>query len=164
MNSVMNKWRLIGMVAGIATTIVVLGCGGDDSGLDRRYKVSGTVKYKGEPVGKGTIAFEPTNPAPPAGRLASGFIENGYYTLTTAVEGDGVLAGEYKVVISALTVYMTGLAKQSGGMVHQGDKDFQKIVKEAKNLVPAKYAKSETSGLTKKVEARSQTVDFDLTD
>jgi len=148
----------------VVATVVVLGCGGDDSGLDRRYKVSGTVKYKGEPVSKGTIAFEPANPPPPAGRHASGYIENGHYTLTTSIDGDGALPGEYKVVINSSGVDMSDLAKKSGGLIHQGDKDFQKVVKEAKSLVPTKYSKSETSGLTKKVEASSNTIDFNLED
>jgi len=156
-----TKRRLIGITLSVAATVIVLGCGGDDTGLDRRYKVSGTVKYNGAPVSKGTIAFEPVDAA--KGRHASGFIENGYYTLTTLVDGDGALPGDYRVVISASGVDMTDLAKK--GLVHQGDKDFQNVVKNAKSLVPIKYAKSETSGLTKKVEATSNTnVDFDLKD
>jgi major membrane immunogen (membrane-anchored lipoprotein) len=156
----MKRLHPIAMALSFAATVVILGCG-DDSGLDRRYKVAGTVKYKGEPVSKGTIAFEP---ASPSGRHASGYIENGAYTLTTAVDGDGALPGDYKVVISSTTVDMTKLAKKSGGLVHQGDADFQKEVKEAKSLVPIKYARSETSGLTKKVEATANTINFELND
>jgi len=151
------------MALSVVATVVVLGCGGDNSGLDRRYPVSGTVKYKGQPVAKGTIAFEPTDPV--KSRHASGFIENGSYTLTTSGEGgDGALPGDYRIAISASGVDMTGLAKKTGGLVHQGDADFKKVVEGAKALVPAKYARSESSGLTKKVEATTNRIDFDLTD
>ncbi len=84
--------------------------------------------------------------------------------MTTSVEGDGALPGEYKVVISSSGVNMTELAKKSGGLVHQGDKDFQKVVKSAKSLVPTKYNKSDTSGLKETVKATSNTIDFNLTD
>ena len=148
----------------VAVAVVIAGCGGDNSGLAQRYSVSGKVTYKGAAVPTGTIVFEPTNPAPPAGRHASGTIENGSYSLTTSGEDEGALPGEYKVLVLATTVDMRGLAKEKGGLMHQGDADFQKIVKEGKSLVPQKYAKSETSTLTYKVEPRSQTKDFDLTD
>jgi hypothetical protein len=138
------------------------GCGSDDSGLGRRYSVSGKVTYKGEPVPKGSLTFEPLSPG---GRHATGTIENGSYKLTTTGEGgDGALPGEYKVIIISTTVDMTELAKKSGGMVHQGDKDFQKIVKEGKDLIPKKYSRSETSDLKVKVEEKSQTIDLDLKD
>ncbi|MGP0069255.1 MAG: hypothetical protein ACLQGP_37350 [Isosphaeraceae bacterium] len=164
MNAGANQWRMIAIALSAATAVVIQGCSSDDSGLDKRYKVSGKVTYGGSPVAKGTIAFEPSNPPPPKGRFASGYIENGYYTLTTSIDGDGALPGEYKVVISSSTADMTGLAKEKGGLVHQGDKDFQKIVKDSKSMVPIKYSKSETSGLTKKVEATSNSFDFDLKD
>jgi hypothetical protein len=164
MNAVANRCRMMAIALSVAGAVVIQGCSSDDSGLDKRYKVSGKVSYKGEPVAKGTIAFEPSNPPPPKGRFASGYIENGYYNLTTSIDGDGALPGEYKVVISSTTVDMTGLAKAKGGLVHQGDKDFQKIVKEGKSLVPIKYGRSDTSGITKKVEASSNSIDFDLND
>ena len=59
----------------------MLGCG-DDSGLDKRYPVYGTVTYNGKAVEKGQISFIPTDPG--KGRAANGIIENGNYTLTTA--------------------------------------------------------------------------------
>jgi hypothetical protein len=163
MSATLNRCGPGVIMLGVAATLVVVGCGDDNSGLAKRYKVSGTVKYKGEPVEHGTVSFDPTNPAPPAGRHASGYIENGSYTLTTATEGDGALAGEYKVVISSSTVDMRDLAKKQGGMVHQGDEEFQKIVKNAKSLVPTKYGRAETTTLTAKVEG-SQSINFDLQD
>lgn len=142
--------------------LVVVGCGSDDTGLSRRYSVSGTVKYKGEPVPKGSITFEPTSES---GRHATGTIENGAYSLSTSgSSGDGALPGNYKVIIISTTVDMTELAKKSGGLVRQGDTDFQQVLKNAKDVVPKKYFRSETSPLTAKVEEKAQTINFDLED
>jgi hypothetical protein len=157
----MKTSRLIAITASIAATVIVLGCSGDDSGLERRYKVSGTVTYKGQPVPKGTIAFEPADPK--AGRVASGFIENGSYSLTTAVQGDGAFPGDYKVAIASSDLDTSALAKTTGPL-HQGDEEHQKALKAAKSPIPLKYAQTATSGLTAKVEAKTNTFDFPLKD
>jgi hypothetical protein len=164
MNVAIKTCCLTASALSVAVIVILSGCSADNSGLDKRYSVSGRVTYKGEPVQKGTIVFEPTNPAPPAGRHASSTIEDGKYALTTSGEGaDGALAGDYNVLVLSSTVDMRPLA-EGGKLVHQGDAAFQKIVKEGKSLVPQKYSKSETSGLKYKVEPRSQTKDWDLTD
>jgi major membrane immunogen (membrane-anchored lipoprotein) len=160
----MKKWHPIAVSLSLAAGVLVSGCGGDQSGLDRRYSVSGKVTYKGEAVPKGGITFEPVNPAPPVGRHASGTIENGYYKLTTSTQDDGALPGEYKVIIVATTLDMSDMAKKSGGLIHQGDKDFQKAVESAKSLVPAKYNKAETTTLKATVTTGSNTVNLELTD
>lgn len=138
----------------------IIGCG-DDSGLAQRYAVSGEVKYKGEPVEKGTISFKPEDKE---GRPASGQIEKGYYSLTTLTPNDGALPGKYKVtIVSKLvdTSQMEAIAK--GGQFHH-DATFLKATKTAKNLVPSKYSLDTTSGLAATVEEKSNTVNFDLTD
>jgi major membrane immunogen (membrane-anchored lipoprotein) len=166
MKALMKKSRLIGIAAGIAATVVVLGCGSDDSGLQSRYKVSGTVTYKGQPVPKGSIVFEPTNPPMPQGRVANGTIENGSYSLTTSNKNEGDLPGEYKVIILSSDLDVAELAKKQGqgGMLHQGDEGHVKALKTAKNPLPQKYAQSDKTPEKAKVEARSNTINFDLTD
>lgn len=164
MSGMTKKYRAIGLVTGIVGTVVVLGCGGDDSGLEKRYPVSGKITYNGKPVEKASVVFEPSNPPLPKGHVANGFVENGTYTMTTAVQGDGALPGEYKVMIVATDLDVTGLAQKQGGLLHQGDVAHQKAVKAAKSLVPAKYSRADTSGLKATVEAKSNTFDFDLTD
>jgi major membrane immunogen (membrane-anchored lipoprotein) len=164
MKAIMKKWKSVAIMMSAAAGVVILGCSGDDSGLASRYKVTGNVTYKGAPLAKGGITFEPSKPPLPQGRVASGTIENGYYSLTTSIKDDGAFPGEYKVVIVATTLDMTDLAKKSGGLIHQGDADFQKAVKDAKSLVPAKYNKSDSTPLTATVEAKTNKFDFDLTD
>jgi hypothetical protein len=166
MRSVLQKWQPVAIALSVSAIVVVLGCGGDDSGLGRRYSVSGNITYKGAPVPQGTVNFVPTKPPIPEGRAAHGEIKDGYYSLATAGNNDGALPGEYNVAIVALDVDMSGAAssKESGGQVHQGDPAFQKAQKSAKQLVPAKYGLGETSGLKATVETSSKTINFDLTD
>jgi hypothetical protein len=149
---------------GIALAMALLPSCGDDSGLGKRYPVSGAVTYKGEPLESGQISFVPATPGETT-REATGTIENGSYTLTTATDGDGALPGEYKVRIVAKAIDDTTIKKtiaQKGGGARQ--QDVGKAFAKGKNLVPAKYQLTETSGLTAKVEEKSNTVDFDLKD
>jgi len=142
--------------------LAVAGCGGDDSGIARRYSVSGKVIYKGAPVEKGTIVFEPTDFT--KSKVASGTIENGYYTLSTTGESkDGALPGDYKVCIISKVVDMSGVeANRNGGAGRQDD--VYKAEQKAQRLIPKKYEQSATSGLTAKVEEKSNSKDFELTD
>lgn len=141
--------------------VMILGCG-DDSGLSKRYPVSGTVKYKGQPVSKGRISFAPDGGA---GRACGGDIENGAYTLsTTGTPNDGAIPGKYKVTVTAVDVDTTEMKKiAKGGQFHH-DKAFQTANEQAKHLVPPKYGDASTSGLSREVEAKANTINFDLTD
>jgi hypothetical protein len=145
----------------VSATVLALGCG-DGTGLDKRYRVSGTVKYKGEPVKQGSITFNPTDLE--KGRTATGSIVDGSYTLTTAIEGDGALPGDYRVAISATEVDLTSAAANVSGGGSMRQDDVAKANRDSKKLIPTKYAIPDTSGLTKTVEPRSNTFDFDLTD
>jgi hypothetical protein len=73
---------------------LLAGCG--DS-AERRYAVSGTVTYKGQPIANGLISFMPRGTDASAGGSA---IVNGKYTIPSSV---GLLAGEYDVVVSVPT-------------------------------------------------------------
>jgi hypothetical protein len=165
MRSALKKWRPLAIALSVSATVIVLGCGGDDSGLGRRYKVTGKVTYKGESVAHGTVNFLPVKPPPPEGRAATGEIKDGYYSLGTTGNNDGALPGDYMVAIVALDVDMASASssKEAGGLVHQGDPAFQKAVKNAKHLIPTKYGVGETSGLKATVDG-SKTLDFDLKD
>jgi hypothetical protein len=156
------RWlQAAAVLAGIGL-IPVLGCG-DDTGIGKRYPVSGTVKFKGEPLAKGRIDFQPTDPA--KARPATGEIRDGEYSLTTLSPDDGALPGQYKVTVTAkevdnTQVVKTIMEKGGGGRQHEIAKAAQK----AKSVVPAKYGLADTSGLTRTVEERSNTINFDLTE
>jgi hypothetical protein len=140
---------------------VVSGCGGD--GRNKRYKVSGKVTYKGQPLKSGTIQFYPEkasgdNPG------ASSTITDGYYTLSaTGMEGDGAYPGDYLVAIEARDTDMSQALKNAGGGAARQD-DIAKAYAKSKLLTPKKYAITDTSGLKAKVEARSNSFDFELVD
>jgi hypothetical protein len=161
-------WQPVAIGLSLSAAMVLLGCGGDDSGLGSRYKVSGKVTYKGAPVPRGSVNFIPVKPAPPEGRAASGEIkEDGSYTLSTAGGGDGALPGEYNVAIVAVDIDMSSaVAKGPGELpkIHEGDPAYQKAVKNAKKLVPDKYGVSETSGLKATVDSSGKAINFDLND
>jgi hypothetical protein len=140
----------------------VTGCG-DDSGLGTRYSVSGTVTYNGQPVEKGQISFIPVDLNKQ--RAANGFIQDGRYSLTTSSPQDGALPGDYKVTIVSKEADNSQVIKtimEKGGGARQAE--VGKATAKAKDRIPAKYQLPETSGLTAKVEERSNTIDFGLKD
>jgi hypothetical protein len=147
----------------IAVSLISLpGCG--DDGFGKRYPVSGTIKYKGEPVVKGSVTFTPTESA--NGRTASGELSaDGGYTLTTASSNDGALPGKYYVTIVSMEVdtsKVNATVAAKGGAGRQDE--IAKATKVAKRLVPAKYSIPSTSKLEATVEEKQNTFDFDLTD
>jgi hypothetical protein len=157
-------WQPVAVALSFSAVLVVCGCGGDDSGLGRRYKVTGQVTYNGVAVPQGTVNFIPTKPAPPEGRAASGVIKDGYYSMSTTGGGDGALPGEYNVAIIAVETDMTSaVAKGPLPKIHEGDAAYLKAVKNAKKLIPDKYGVSETSGLKATVDG-AKTIDFPLKD
>jgi len=165
--SVSKIRQQVAVVLSVAAVVVVLGCGGDESGLGRRYKVTGKVTYNGASVPHGTVTFVPTNPSPKdGGRGATGQIEDGSYSLSTTGDNDGALPGDYNVAIVAMDIDMASAVSKgaAGGKIHEGDAAHQKAIKNAKKLVPDKYGVSETSGLKATVKAESNTFDFPLTD
>ena len=163
----MNTIRTIGgrvcAALAFAGMTLVFGCG-DDSGLGKRFPVSGTVNSKGQPVENGTITFVPSAAD---GRSAAGQIEKGAYKLTTVQPNDGALPGAYKVTVVAKEIQDADAAKISaiakGGQSHH-DATFAKAMKNAKSLVPSKYSLTDTSGLTADVKDKSNTINFDLQD
>lgn len=159
----MRGFRFIAVQSGAALLslglILLVGCG--DDGFGRRYPVSGKVSVKGVPLEHGRISFEP-EPGK-EGRVASGEIENGAYTLTTHSPGDGALPGSYRVTIVAKDVNNDNVVKNAGGGAGRQD-DIYKAEKAAKRLVPAKYELAETSGLKAEVGEKTNTFDFDVTD
>ena len=88
--------------------------------------------------------------------------------------GDGALPGDYKVSIDTKEVdeaevkaEAEKLAKKHGlpNMGPMIPPELQgKMAKKAKSTIPEKYASPEKSGLTAKVEAKSNSFEFKLAD
>lgn len=138
------------------TIVSLLGCSSDGPEMAH---VSGTVKYRGEPVTQGQVVFYPSG-----GRPASGIIEpDGTYRLTTFDSGDGALVGTHRVTITAYEVI--------GGS--PPPTSFEEEVQEASSntpltaskvvwVVPQKYSKRQSTPLEEVVEASENRIDFDL--
>jgi hypothetical protein len=122
------------------------------------YPVQGRVNFEGKPmVGGGSISFVPLKEQ--EGKTAAGEIAaDGSYRLTTNVDGDGSMPGEYRVVI-----------------VQQVDQEPQRtgdgeeaLVIPASTLpvadrIPAIYADPTKSPLRATVEAQSENkIDIEL--
>jgi hypothetical protein len=110
------------------------GCGPAGSGrMPDAIPVKGKVLYKGQPVTKGSVTFEPDG----FGREAHGRIQSdGSFVLTTYKDGDGAVAGHHRVAVSD-----TG-------------------IKSPKDALAKKWAGTASSGLTADVDAEH--TDFTL--
>jgi hypothetical protein len=147
----------------MAMVATAAGCG--DDGLGERYKVTGTVTYQGKPVSNGSIQFYPAGGAGADQRGATGVIKDGSYTLSTQGDDDGAFPGDYLVAITARKPDMgeaQANADKIGGLYRQ--EDVAKAYKKAPSEIPTKYESPESGGLKAKVEAKSNTIDFELVD
>jgi hypothetical protein len=155
--------RALGVVCSALVTVVMIGCG--DDALGKRYKVTGTVTYKGTPLEKGTVTFYAVGGENAEARGASGSIVNGSYTLSTIGGDDGAFPGEYVVAIAARAPDMSeAKANQAkvGGSMRQDD--VAKAYRDAPSAIPKKYESTTTSGLKATVKEQSNRIDFPLTD
>jgi hypothetical protein len=138
--------------------LFIVGCGGADDSVEV-FPVKGTVNFNGKPmVGGGSIAFVPTGGQ--KGKAAGGTINSdGTYELTTYEAGDGSMVGDFRVVITQV-VYEepqnAGDSDERGGEV-----EAVEVVSEA-DRIPMVYSDAVSSPLSATVEAREQTLDFEL--
>jgi len=111
------------------------GCGSSSGTPVTLIPVKGKVTYKGQPVTKGVIQFEPDG----YGRPATGQLQSdGTFELSTLKPGDGVVAGKHRISITEL------------------DKSL------AKDRALRKYASPNTSRLTVEVSPEKTEFPFDL--
>jgi hypothetical protein len=143
---------------------LVLAAGCSDDGLGKRYPVSGTVTYKGAPVASASISFVPVHGQTGEQRGASGIVKDGSYTLSTIGGDDGAFPGDYMVTVSARTPDMSKAQENAKGGGSFRQDDVAKAFKKAGSDIPLKYESPEAGGLKAKVEAHSQTINFELKD
>lgn len=121
--------------------------------------VSGVVKLDGEPLAGAGVTFTPVNGGRPAWATTD---QQGQYTLTTFVDGDGALVGEH-----VITVAKAGPADPVPEVADQGLASIAGLQAEMKKpkraLVPAKYGGLKTTDLRYVVETGDKNVAaFDL--
>lgn len=119
------------------------GCGGTEDNLPQRTAVSGVVTFDGEPVEGATITFRPVEEN---GQTANGRTgEEGYFQMGTFEGTDGVVPGDYTVMISKIK------SQSVAEVLPEDDPNYDPDPKPEpppENLLPEKYSNAETSGLT----------------
>ncbi|MHB1556332.1 MAG: hypothetical protein ACYC61_02510 [Isosphaeraceae bacterium] len=150
--------------------LVVVGC--SDDGVGKRFPVSGTVKYKGQPVSKARINFVNKGAGAPG---AYGTVENGVFSsLTTVKEGDGALPGDYVVTVDTREIDDAKIKAQAGELAAKHNMEGKTAVvppelqaralKDAKTDIPGKYQLPETTDLKATVKEEKNKFDFELKD
>jgi hypothetical protein len=126
---------------------------------DSKYlQISGKVTYHGEPVESGAIHFLPEEAG---GFPASGVIEKGQIKdVTTRKSGDGILAGIYKVAISASEGPV--LEGRTSSVPDPGQ--VERLAAESKSLIPPRYNNARDSGLRANVSPTNRVFDYELED
>lgn len=104
--------------------------------------VRGEVSYNGKPLETGRVGFYPQG-----GRPAYGEIKDGKFTLTTYKPGDGALLGIHRVTVASIK------------LVDPNHEDSASV-----SLIPERYQRPETSGLTADVKPGNTRFHFELTD
>lgn len=135
--------RLIQNLARVAALSVIavtsIGCGGGGGSDVERFRVSGTVTFKGEPIPAGTIYFEPNVTKGNKGPLGIATISNGKFD-TSSVKG--TVGGAHFVRIEG-TDGKTTPDKPLGSRLfnaHRVEVDLPKSDSEQKFDVPASAA------------------------
>lgn len=136
----------LGVVAAAVALLAAAGCNRSDRAAV--YPVQGRLTFEGKPlVGGGSIAFVFANGQ--NGKTAGGEIKpDGTYSLTTYVEGDGSMPGEFRVVVMQTLVKEPG-ASQDGQAVTSGP--VSTVAEE--DRIPEIYSDHRNSPLTARVEA-----------
>ncbi|MHB1559557.1 MAG: hypothetical protein ACYC61_19085 [Isosphaeraceae bacterium] len=132
----MRSVRFIRRLLVVTCCAALCGCGTSGGGkVPDLIPVKGKVTFKGKPVSKGVVRFEPEG----VGREASGTIQpDGTFVLTTHKDGDGAVAGHHRVSIVG-----TGPTP-------------------ARELIPKQYTQASTSKIELDVDAEHSEFPIDL--
>ncbi|MEA1951991.1 MAG: hypothetical protein U9N87_11440 [Planctomycetota bacterium] len=129
----------------LTLTVPLTGCG--DSG-PKKYPVSGKVTYQGKALPLGSVRFVP---------------ESGPPSLPAAIGGDG--AFQLETVAGRQQVAVTAMSEPEGGRPDpnaEGGVDYSNATP-ARSLIPRKYGRADTSGVTVVVEAKENNeIEIDL--
>jgi hypothetical protein len=100
------------------------------SGSAARYPVQGQVLVGDQPVADAMVVFHPQFETPPGQPKPLGITDaEGKFQLTTLQANDGALPGDYRITVELRQERLSG----------------EELVRDGPNLLPAKYAKAETT-------------------
>ena len=159
----MSQRRIVwGVLA--AALVATVGCSGGSS-RPKLYPATGTVTLDGQPLAEATVSFVPASGPPSDGKTDA----SGKYTIMTSGQ-PGAPFGANKVTVSKFTG--TATMPTPGGSADDMKKMYEKMYDKskkkqdtAKDEVPAKYGRADTSGLSADVgaDAAKNVFNFDLT-
>jgi hypothetical protein len=159
--------RFLALLA-VPGLLLMVSCGTGDDVLGKRYPVSGTVNYNGQPLEKGQINFVAEDVS--KNFSATGVIKSGSYSLSTGGNEDGAQAGKYKVTISAKEDYVSKARadfQKESGVGGEGKIPPQHLAKASaasKNFIPAGYGDLRSTTLTAEVKEEPNKINFELSD
>ncbi len=131
----------------LASLSLFTGCG--DPGIGA-VPVTGTITVDGTPMEGAMVVFNPVDGT----RAASGRTDaEGKYSLTTEINGDGALPGEYKISVTKHLAAEDDLPKEvdpndEGSLDDIYSKLDTSKVQKSKNLIHAQYENPLGSGLS----------------
>lgn len=143
---------------GLVPCILVSGCMGNSSTTQAEATVTGIVTLDGSPVQGATVTFRPEESG---GSGAFGMTdEEGKYTLNTSNAVLGVKPGQYKISVTKLEA-ATSDAPSEEDPSYGGAPTRESA---PKNLLPEKYSKVDSSGLTADIQAGENDVPLQLSE
>jgi hypothetical protein len=147
----------------VAALALFVGCPQGAGDRPNTVRVGGTITLDGTPVEGATVTFQPTS----GGRAAVGKTDaSGEYELTTSEADDGVMPGSYKVTVSKTSGGASAGPMMDPSKLADPSKMTPEEMKayaeqgmktasgpaEAREEMPEKYTKKETTDLEATVE------------
>lgn len=151
----MNRVALL--LVTVAAMTFLGGCGSSEEEGPELAPVTGVVTYNGSPLADASVTFDPES-GPGAGAATDA---NGKFELRTG-NRDGAVVGTHKVAVLAEEEETYLSEEELEKLEEEGKKPPEP--EEPKSLIPAKYAETETSGLTFDVTDGSNHFEIKLVD
>ena len=140
-----------------------LSCGKSDS-ISGLVEVKGSVTYKNAPVSEATVTFVPTVSGSDVRAAVSMTESDGSFVLMTQMHR-GILPGDYSVTVVKKTPPPTQMnSEEIEEYIAKHGKEPPAVRSEVKDLVPVKYGKVETSGLSYSVQKGMPPIEIELND
>ena len=130
---------------GIGFLLLIVGCGGDKMPLG---KIEGKVLFRGSPLEFGSVMFQPEK-----GPVAKGKIQpDGTFVLSTYSDGDGAVIGHNAVQVRCFSSQSPNAPPPNPNTESTP----------GQSLIPEKYTRFDTSGLTAEVAERNEPIVLNL--
>jgi hypothetical protein len=113
----------------IGATALLAGCGGHSGPVC--HPVQGQVRMNGQPLAEALVIFHPPLGGPAISKPFANTDSQGNFSLTTLQPRDGAPAGEYAITVELRELQQVG----------------EDAVRDGRNVLPARFANPQESGL-----------------